>query len=61
MAKYNVYPGKFPCHTCGIEVSTVRSYPGMRKLSWMCPDRHLTEISLETKKDKKDYEREERE
>lgn len=56
MAKYNIYPGTFPCHTCELESKTIRSYPGMRMLSWMCPNKHLTEVSLETKKDKSDYE-----
>jgi hypothetical protein len=59
MGKYNIYPGSFPCHTCGKEVKTIRSYPGEKRLSWMCQERHLTEISLDTKKTRKDYEREE--
>jgi hypothetical protein len=61
MARYNIYPGTFPCHTCKLESKTIRSYPGMKKLSWMCPDKHLNEVNLETRKDKKSYEREERE
>lgn len=56
MAKYNVHAGKFPCHTCGKEVLTLRSYPNEKKLTWMCPDRHVSEVSLETKKKKEDYE-----
>lgn len=59
MARYSIYPGKFRCHVCGIEVATVRSYEGQRKISWMCPERHLSEVSLETKRTKRDYEREE--
>jgi hypothetical protein len=58
MAKYTVYPGKFVCHTCGAEVKTLRSYPSEKKLTWVCNDKHMTEISLNTKKSKKDYERE---
>lgn len=59
MGKYNIYPGSFPCHTCGEDVKTIRSYPGEKRLSWMCKERHLTEINLDTKKSRKDYEREE--
>ena len=59
MARYNIYPGIFPCHTCKLESKTIRSYPGQRRLSWMCPDKHLNEVSLETKKTKEDYERKE--
>ena len=61
MARYNIYPGSFPCHTCKVEVKTLRSYPALKKLTWMCPDKHLSEVDLNTKKSKKDYEREERE
>ena len=61
MAKYNVYPGIFPCHTCKEEVKTLRSYPEEKLLTWMCSQKHLSQVSLKTKKDKKDYEREERE
>ena len=56
MAKYNVYVGKFPCHTCGKEVPTLRSYMVEHRLTWMCPDKHISEVSLITKKTKKDYE-----
>ena len=56
MAKYNVYVGKFQCHTCGVEVTTLRSYPTAKKLTWMCAEKHVTEVDLETKKSKKDYE-----
>ena len=61
MAKYNIYPGKFPCHTCKVEVKTLRSYPATRELTWMCPEKHISIVKLVTKKSKKDYEREERE
>ena len=57
MAKYNIHQGKFPCHTCGVIVTTLRSYPQNKRLTWMCPDRHVSEVSLETKKSKADYER----
>ena len=55
-SKYNVYPGRFPCHTCKLEAKTIRSYPTEKKLTWMCPDKHFNEVSLNTKRTKKDYE-----
>jgi hypothetical protein len=57
MAKYTVYPGTFPCHTCRVDVRSVRVYAQEKLITWMCPDKHLNEVSLETKK-KRDYERE---
>ena len=56
MAKYNVHHGKFPCHTCGKEVPTLRSYPQEKKLTWMCSEKHVKEVDLNVKKSKKDYE-----
>lgn len=56
MAKYSIYPGKFRCHSCGVEVPTARSYPLERKITWMCKDKHLSEVNLNTKKTKADYE-----
>jgi hypothetical protein len=61
MAKYNIYTGKFVCHTCKAEVKTLRSYPSTKELTWMCPEKHISVVKLSTKKSKKDYEREERE
>jgi hypothetical protein len=61
MGKYTVYPGVFPCHTCRADVKSVRVYPLEKLITWMCPEKHLNEVSLETKKKKKDYEREKRE
>lgn len=61
MAKYNIYPGKFVCHTCKAEVKSLRSYPATKELTWMCPDKHVSRVDLNTKKKRKDYEREERE
>ena len=56
MARYNIYQGKFVCQECNVEVPTVRSYPELKKLTWMCKDGHLSEVDLNTKKSKKDYE-----
>ncbi len=61
MAKYNIYQGTFVCHVCKAEVKTLRSYPDTKELTWMCQDKHLSTVNLNTKKTKKDYEREERE
>jgi hypothetical protein len=59
MAKYNVYQGQFVCHVCKAEVKTLRSYPDTKKLTWMCSDKHISEVDLDNRKKK--YEREERE
>lgn len=55
-SKYTVYPGKFACHTCKQEVATIRHYPSDKRLTWMCKDKHLSVVSLITKKTKADYE-----
>jgi hypothetical protein len=57
MAKYNVYTGQFICQVCGAEVPTIRSYPSEKLLTWMCRDKHLSEVDLKTKKSKADYDR----
>ena len=54
MARYNVYPGKFKCHNCGIEVTSIRSYVEQKRLTWMCSNKHLSEVNLNTKKTKRD-------
>jgi hypothetical protein len=59
MAKYDIYHGTFPCHKCKVEVKTVRFYAETKELTWMCPEKHMSSVNLNTKK-KKDYEREER-
>lgn len=60
MGRYTVYHGEFPCHTCKEVVLSLRSYPEEKELTWMCKSKHISKVSLSTKK-KKDYEREERE
>ena len=55
MAKYNVYQGQFVCHTCKAEVKSIRSYPEEKELTWMCPDGHISTVSLKTKKSRKDF------
>lgn len=56
MAKYSVYPGTFRCQECGKEVGSLRSYPDTKELTWMCSDKHMSKVDLNTKKNKKDYE-----
>ena len=61
MGRYTVYNGKFNCHTCKVVVTSMRHYPTTKELTWMCNDKHISIVSLETKKSKRDYEREIRE
>lgn len=56
MAKYNIYHGEFKCQECGIKVTSLRFYAETKELTWMCPDKHMSLVSLKTKKTKKDYE-----
>jgi hypothetical protein len=61
MGRYNVYDGLFPCHTCDEVVKSLRFYPETKDLTWMCSQKHISNVSLLiTKKSKKDYERENR-
>ena len=53
MGKYNIYHGEFPCHTCKEVVKSLRSYPEEKLLTWMCSQKHLTEVNLNVKKRKK--------
>jgi hypothetical protein len=57
MASFTVYRGEFNCHTCKALVPTLRCYAEEQKLSWMCKDKHLTEVFLGKRK-KKDFDRE---
>lgn len=61
MAKYTVYKGKFKCQQCNEDVFSLRSYASTKELTWMCKEKHLSTVDLNTKKSRKDYEREERE
>lgn len=55
MAKYTVYSGKFPCHTCKVEVTSLRLYSETHEVTWMCPEKHISTVKLNVKKSKKDY------
>ena len=60
VGKYNIYTGSFPCHTCKVEVKSVRLYAADKLITWMCPEKHLNQVSL-ANKTKRQYEREKRE
>jgi hypothetical protein len=36
---------------CKVEVATLRSYPVSKELTWMCPEKHLSSVSLQTVQD----------
>lgn len=55
-SKYLIVHGKFPCHTCKEEITSLRFYGETKLATWMCSKKHLTEVSFQTKKSKKDYE-----
>jgi hypothetical protein len=59
--KFTVHTGKFWCKTCNKEVGTIRIYTETGMGSWMCSDKHLSEVQVYQigYKKKKDYEREE--
>lgn len=46
MDKYTIYEGRFPCRTCRKEVKTIRIYPSTGMASWMCHEKHLSEVEL---------------
>ena len=56
--KFSVFEGKFPCHTCKEEVTSLRLWYANNDLTWMCSKKHLSRAPLV--KTKKDYERENR-
>ena len=57
MSKYTVYHGEFLCQTCKKEVKTLRLYGQDKEMTWMCEDKHMSYVNLNSKKSKKDYER----
>jgi len=58
--RYTVYQGSFVCHTCKEEVKSMRHYIASKQMTWLCSHGHLSKVSLQTKKTKRDYERKER-
>ncbi len=58
MSRYEIFAGKFPCHTCKEEVKNLRMYLETAQLTWMCSKSHISSVNLRPeKKSKKDYER----
>jgi hypothetical protein len=57
MARYTVYQGAFACHSCKENVPSIRFYPISKEVTWMCSSKHLNNVSLQTRKSKRDYER----
>lgn len=58
MASYTIYEGEFLCHTCKLEVRTLRLYAETKIATWMCKDKHLSTVSFNKRK-KADFDREE--
>lgn len=54
MNNYTIHYGKWICHTCKAEVKSLRLYAEDMLLTWMCPQKHLSQVSL-AKRKKKDY------
>jgi hypothetical protein len=46
MASYTVYHGKFICHECKIEVTSLRLYAETKTMTWMCPSKHLSTVKF---------------
>ena len=58
MPSYTVYHGKFLCHECKAEVTSLRLYAETKEATWMCKEKHLSKVSF-NKRRKRDFEREE--
>ena len=46
MASYTVYHGKFVCHNCKTEVTSLRLYADTKTMTWMCKDKHLSTVKF---------------
>jgi hypothetical protein len=56
---FTVYPGRFPCKKCGVEVTSLRLWTASGDATWMCEQKHMSKVSLiPQKKKKSDYENE---
>lgn len=58
MASYTVYNGTFICHTCKVEVRSLRLYAETKTMTWMCKDKHLSTVAFGKRK-KAAFDREE--
>jgi hypothetical protein len=55
--QYSVYPGKFPCKTCGEVVSSLRYWQESGDATWQCTKKHISKVGLKpVKRSKKDFE-----
>jgi hypothetical protein len=55
VSKYNIHPGQFKCQICEKEVTSLRHYIDDKLLTWMCSDKHVSKVSLDTRRKKKNY------
>lgn len=55
MGKYDVLKGELVCHTCKETVYSMRWYYQDKIITWMCKDKHVSEVNLNTKRKKSDY------
>ena len=46
MARYTVYHGKFICHECKTEVTSLRLYAETKTMTWMCKDKHMSTVKF---------------
>ena len=54
--KFKVFEGKFPCHTCKEEVTSLRYWIEAGDATWMCSKKHISKVGLlPQKKKKKDF------
>jgi hypothetical protein len=55
-SKFKVFNGKFVCHTCNDEVTSLRLWLESAEVTWMCKQKHISKVAFIKKK--RDYERE---
>ncbi len=53
--KFTIFSGKFPCKTCGEEVTSIRLWKDSADLTWMCTNKHLSRVAIIMTR--KDFER----
>ena len=58
MPKYSVHHGIFPCHECKEPAHSLRFYPESKDITWVCSKKHMNKVSLQTRRKKRDYDRE---
>jgi deoxycytidylate deaminase len=58
MSSFTIYKGVFPCHTCKVDVLSLRCYAETQEVTWMCKDKHLSRVSF-AKRKRSDFDGEE--